>query len=388
MSVAQFASYRPIDTDTHVLEPADLWTARLPSKWREQAPQIMHAGDREIWVMAGKGIGAPGAYAMAGWDGVLPDFPNGYADVVASAGDPHARLAYMDAEGIYAAVLYPNVGGFSSDRFISAGDPELALACVRAYNDFLIEWASADPARLLPVLATPFWDVAATVKEIERGAALGHRAIVFCGQPQLLGQPTLGHRHWDPVWAAARDTGLSVSFHVGAGDLAEILRDDSEMGMFTNFSAKSALYFMQNASCISELTFGGVCHRFPEVKFVSVESGAGWINFVLEGLDWQWQNGGTHREHPEYALLPSEYFRRQIYGCFWFERAGIQSAIERFPDNLMWETDYPHPTCMAPGPQTIATRPDEYAETALATISDAQRRKVLHDNAAALYRVD
>ena len=138
------------------------------------------------------------------------------------------------------------------------------------------------------------------------------------------------------------------------------------MGPSTNFSAKSALYFMQNASCISELTFGGVCHRFPEVRFVSVESGAGWINFVLEGLDWQWENGGTHREHPEYDLLPSEYFRRQIYGCFWFERAGIRGAIERFPDNLLWETDYPHPTCMAPGPATIATRPSEYVATALA----------------------
>ena len=387
MSLSRFASYRPIDTDTHVLEPPDLWTSRLPSKWRDSAPQIMTAGDKQIWVMDGKGIGAPGAYAMAGWDGVLPDFPNGYADVVASAGDAVARLEYMDREGIHAAVLYPNVGGFSSDKFIRASDPALALACVQAYNDFLVEWAAADPARLIPVLATPFWDVAATVREIERGAALGHRAIVFCGQPQLLGQPTLGHRHWDPVWAAARDAGLSVSFHVGAGDLAEILRDDSEMGPHTNFSAKSALYFMQNASCISELTFGGVCHRFPEVRFVSVESGAGWIPFVLEGLDWQWQNGGTSREHPEYDLLPSEYFRRQIYGCFWFERAGIRSAIERFPDNLLWETDYPHPTCMAPGPTTIATRPAEYADTALATVGEADRRKVLHDNAAALYRV-
>ena len=125
MSLSAFASYRPIDSDTHILEPADLWTARLPSKWRDRAPQIMKAGDKEIWVMDGKGIGAPGAYAMAGWDGVLPDFPDGYADVVESAGNAKARLAYMDGEGIHAAVLYPNVGGFASDRFIRAGEPSL-----------------------------------------------------------------------------------------------------------------------------------------------------------------------------------------------------------------------------------------------------------------------
>jgi predicted TIM-barrel fold metal-dependent hydrolase len=387
MSVPEFAAYRPIDTDTHVLEPADLWISRLPRRWRDAAPHVAKLGDMEVWVMDGKPIGAPGAYAMAGWDGALPDFPKGYAHVVKSAGDAAARIEYMDREGIHAAVLYPNVGGFSSDRFINAGDPELALACVRAYNDFLVEWAAVAPTRLLPVLATPFWDVDETVKEIERGVSIGHRAIVFCSQPQLLGQPPLGHRHWDPVWAAARDTGLSVSFHVGAGDLSQIVQDESGMGPYTNFSAKSALYFVQNASCISELTFGGVCHRFPEVRFVSVESGAGWINFVLEGLDWQWQNGGTRREHPGYELLPSEYFRRQIYGCFWFEHTGIRSAIDRFPDNLMWETDYPHPTCMAPGPATIAVRPSEYVATSLATVGEAERRKVLHDNAAALYRV-
>ena len=89
---------------------------------------------------------------------------------------------------------------------------------------------------------------------------------------------------------------------------------------------------------LADLIFGGVCHRFPELKFVSVESGVGWLPFILEGFDWQWRNSGIWREHPEYELLPSEYFRRQIYGCFWFEgrrAADSRSAIERFPGNLL-----------------------------------------------------
>jgi predicted TIM-barrel fold metal-dependent hydrolase len=121
---------------------------------------------------------------------------------------------------------------------------------------------------------------------------------------------------------------------------------------------------------------------------VSVESGVGWLVAMLEAFDWQWRNGGVRDEHPEYDLLPSEYFRRQIYGCFWFEEASARSAIEQFPDNILYETDYPHPTCQHPGPRTPAQRPRDYATRVLGSLDDATLAKVLHDNAAALYGLD
>jgi len=160
------------------------------------------------------------------------------------------------------------------------------------------------------------------------------------------------------------------------------------VGVKTNFSKVSSTYFIDNARCLADLIFGGICHRFPALKFVSVESGVGWIQSVLEGFDWQWRNGGVTGEHPEYDLLPSEYFRRQIYGCFWFENEGIQTALELFPDNLLYETDFPHPTCQAPGPQTAAVNPRVYAEKALGSLPESTLQKVLHDNAASLYRID
>jgi predicted TIM-barrel fold metal-dependent hydrolase len=120
---------------------------------------------------------------------------------------------------------------------------------------------------------------------------------------------------------------------------------------------------------------------------VSVESGVGWIPAALETFDWQWRNGGVRDEHPEYDLLPSEYFRRQIYGCFWFERNTALDAIEDYADNLLFETDYPHPTCQHPGPRSPAQRPRDYAEALLADVDDDVVRKILHDNAAALYRL-
>jgi predicted TIM-barrel fold metal-dependent hydrolase len=160
-----------------------------------------------------------------------------------------------------------------------------------------------------------------------------------------------------------------------------------EMGFRANFSRVSSLLFVDNLRCISNLIHGGVCHRFPDLNFVSVESGVGMIPAALEAFDWQWRNGGVTSEHPEYDLLPSEYFRRQIYGCFWYERDTVTTALLAYPDNMMFETDFPHPTCQHPGPQTPAVEPATYAESALSSLPEDILKKVLVTNAAALYGV-
>ena len=156
----------------------------------------------------------------------------------------------------------------------------------------------------------------------------------------------------------------------------------------TNFAKVSSLIFLDNMRCIADLIFGGVCHRFPDLKLVSVESGVGWIPAALETFDWQWRNGGVRDEHPEYDLLPSEYFRRQIYGCFWFEQQGALDAIAQYPDNILFETDYPHPTCQHPGPRTPASGRATTRSDLLGGLPDDVVRKVLHDNAAAVYGLD
>jgi predicted TIM-barrel fold metal-dependent hydrolase len=380
-----FDQYRVIDVDTHLTEPADLWTSRVPSSMVDDVPRIERKGGMDVWVVGDQFIGAPGAYSMAGFDGVIPEMPPTFDDIPPSAYDADARLAFLDEEGIYAQVLYPNVGGFGNGFFLRLGDREVVAASVRAYNDFLTEWCSADPDRLLPIVATPFWDVEFAVAEIERMAAAGHRAVNFCSQPQNYDEPPLGSRHWDPIWAAAQDAGLSVSFHIGGGGLGNMFEDPGGIGQQAVFGKESAMMILDNMRSLGDLFFGGVCHRFPDVKFVSVESGVGWLPGVLEAFDWQWRNGGIGVEHPEYDLLPSEYFERQVYACFWFEQQAALNAIERWPDNILYETDYPHPTCQHPGPRTPAQRPREYATEALSSLDDATLAKVLHDNAAALY---
>jgi predicted TIM-barrel fold metal-dependent hydrolase len=299
--------------------------------------------------------------------------------------DAKARLAQMDAEKLWANVIYPNVGGFGAGGFLRIADAGLRLECVRAYNDFLMDWCSADSRRLIPVMATPFWDLEASVREIERCAAKGYKAVIFCNQPQDHGEPVLRDRHWDPIWAAAQDAGLSISFHIGGGSLTDQFDDPANTGIKATFARVSTLATLDNARCIADVIFSGIPHRFPRLPLVSVESGVGWIPYLIESLDWQWKNNGVHDEHPEYDLLPSEYFRRQIYSSFWFEEAGLAKAVELYPDNVMFETDYPHPTCQAPGPASTGTHPAQYAERALAGIPEATLAKVLHSTAARIY---
>lgn len=387
MSTDLFDRYAVIDIDTHLTEPADVWTSRLSSKWGDRVPHIRRIDGRDLWFAGDTPVGLPGAYSMAGHTGTPPDFRKSFDDIPASMYDAKARLAFMDDEKIFAQVLYPNVGGFGSANFRKLDDPELVLDCVRAYNDFLLEFCSADANRLIPVMATPFWDVDESVKEIERCAKLGYKAVLMCNTPEAHDQPVLRDRHWDPIWAVAQEAGMNISFHVGGGDLSDLMQDQANIGWKANFARVSVLAFIDNARCVTEIIFGGICHRFPKLKMISVESGASWIPFVVEAMDWQWVNNGVREEHPEYDLLPSEYFRRQIYASFWFEEKGIASAIEQYPDNMLFETDYPHPTCQAPGPASAGTHPRLYADKVLAGLPDATLRKVLTDTAAELYGV-
>jgi predicted TIM-barrel fold metal-dependent hydrolase len=133
----------------------------------------------------------------------------------------------------------------------------------------------------------------------------------------------------------------------------------------------------------------GLCHRYPELSFVSVESGAGFLPFLLQSLDWQWLNSGAHAELPE-RLMPSEYFRRQIYGTFWFEALAPDSlgrTLASYPDNFMFETDFPHPTSMSPGPNSTAPNPKALIDLQLAELGPDLAKKVLEDTARRLYRI-
>ena len=384
---------RVIDVDTHVIEHYDLWTSRVSvRKYGDLVPHIVVDDQGAEWWQSGdRRLGAGAAAAASLWNDYPPDLPQRLEDVDRRVWDPVGRLELMDEYGIYAAVLYPNVAGFGAGTFLSLGDMELAGLLLQAYNDYLADWHAISD-RYVPIMAIPFWDVDFSIREMERARSKGHRGLILSQEPQTFGQPKLSDRHWDPLWAAAEEMGLSVNFHIAGGAdndaTFELLTPDS--GRHANFASFPVNFFIQNTRTISQLIGGGVCHRFPELKFVSVESGVSWIPFALDALDWMWKECGVVREHPEYDLLPSEYFKRQIYGCFWFEETeSIEFAISKLgADRILYETDFPHPTSMTPGPLSSAVPAREFLSKRLSGIAHDDLRRIVHDNAASLYRLD
>ena len=376
--------YSIIDVDTHVTEAADLWTSRVPARMRDAVPHLAKdRRGRHMWFLNGKPIAKLGLSATAG-AGDMKDPPDHYDDMHPGAYDAKARLAYMDHMGIWAMVMYPNVGGFGSQVFLQLGDPELMLTCVKVYNDWQAEWAASDPRRLLPIISTPFWDIQAAVAEVRRCAAMGHRGILFTGEPQAFGQPLLGDPHWNPLWEAAVELDLPVSFHIGSGNMESGLNHDKMKvyGRMAAFTEVSVGYFMRNGMHLADLLLSGVLARYPAIKFVSVESGIGWIPFLLEALDYQFTGNRVAEERPDLDRLPSEYFARNVYGCYWFEQTAPRLLIEKVGvDNILFETDFPHPTSLFDG--------DVHASIAsgLAECSAEVRRKILWGNAQKLYKV-
>jgi uncharacterized protein len=381
-----------IDTDTHLVEPPDLWSSRMPSTWGDLVPHVEwdEANDEEAWFIGGARVTSVGAAAQAGWAEFPPDHPRTWADADPATWDAKARLARMDEYGIHAQVLYPNVAMFNADTIQGVGDTGFQLDMVRAYNDYQSEFCSTAPDRLVAVTSLPFWDLDETLGEIERCTAMGHRGIVFSQAPSAFGLPELTDRYWDPMWRSAEEKGLPVNFHIASGDMSLMSNaGHPDNGEHANYASMGVSFFMGNARTIAQLICGGICHRFPQLNFVSVESGVGWIPFALGALDWQWKNCGVAREHPEYQLLPSEYFKRQIYGCFWFETDTAYDAIDLLgADSFLYETDFPHPTSMSPGPASAAMNPRDFIEATFAPLPDDVTRKILHDNAARLYKLD
>ncbi|MCH2171765.1 amidohydrolase [Myxococcota bacterium] len=373
-----------IDADTHITEPADVWTSRVPSRWRERVPQVRwdDENQEECWFLSDQKMMPVGMTALAGWPEKFPQHPPSFEKAHAGAYDASARIRYMDEVGCRAQVLYPNVGGFGNQFFLRIPEPELKLACVRAYNDFQLDWISPDPDRFIPIMATPFWDVEAAAAEVERCAKLDFKGILFTAAPQDFGLPLLGDRHWDPLWSIAQEAGLPISFHIGSGDDFGVFSPErvATMGTAPAYALSSCVLFLNNGIQLADLLLSGVLARFPELKFVSVESGVGWVPFVLEAADYSLTQGDTS-DGQHFDLKPSEYFRRQVYACYWFERDANQHFESVGTDNILFETDFPHPTCLY---GNIA----ETIQEGLGGEDEHVRRRILFENAASLYGIE
>lgn len=382
-------SVKVIDADTHLTERHDLWTSRAPAGMKGRMPHVADVGGQATWVVEGAVLGRAGAGGVVDRDNVKGrSFEALYEWTIdrihEAAYDPVARLEVMDQTGIWAQIIFPNVVGLGGQALAQAvDDPALRVLCVEIFNDARAELQSESNDRLLPMAIMPAWDVGACVREAHRAKSLGMRGVNMTSDPQDQGAPDLASRDWDPFWEACSDLQLPVHFHIGAS-LTTMTFFGEYPWASHNEDVKLAiggtLLFIGNARIVVNVICSGMLERFPELKIVSVESGAGWIPFILEALDYEMLENAPN-DRAALSLLPSEYFKRQIYATTWFEKTNLPQLVDAVgEDNIMFETDFPHPTCLYPDPLAVA------AEN-MRDLSPSVRTKILGGNAKALYRL-
>ena len=384
-----FADVDIVDSDTHWSEPHDLWTSLAPAKYKDLVPQIKERNGKRMWVVNGD-IPIAGDYAVSA---ILPDGEKMLglrflrADIErvhAASYDCDARLAYMDDYGISHGIVYPNVGGFGNQRFLRVEDRNLRIACVQIYNDWMNDLQRRSNDRILPMALVPWWDIEACVAEVERAKGLGARGVVMCSNPHDSGMPNFAQEAWRPFWEVCEALEMPINFHIGASegdiDWSGAVPYDTWPGD-VKLSLGGAAIFLGQLRWLANLLISDVPERYPNLKFVSVESGIGWLPFLLEALDYQF--GETAPEHLAHlSMLPSDYFRRQFYGCFWFESAMLAPAIDFLGSTqVMFETDFPHPTCLYPDSRSRVRESIGHLDL------DVQK-KILRGNAASLYGIE
>ena len=197
----------------------------------------------------------------------------------------------MDETGIWAQIIFPNVVGLGGQALAQAiEDPALRVLCVEIFNDARAELQDESNNRLLPMAILPAWDIDACVREAHRAAGLGMRGINITSDPQDQGAPDLASRQWDPLWEACSDLQMPVHFHIGASLTTMTFFGEYPWASHNDdikLAIGGTLLFIGNARIVVNIICSGMLERFPELKIVSVESGAGWIPFILEALDYE-----------------------------------------------------------------------------------------------------
>ncbi|MGX7727536.1 amidohydrolase family protein [Rhodococcus sp. 5G237] len=379
-----------ISVDDHLIEHPRVWQDRLPEKFQEAGPKIIESDQgHHIWEFEGTQFPYIGLNAVAGRE--QKDFgvePVRYDDMIPGCYEPKARLKDMDLDGVHASMSFPTFPGFGGGVFQRAKDKELALACVKAWNDFqLDEWCAADPDRLIPLGILPTWDVKESVKEVERLAERGTRTVSFPDAPTPLGLPSFHTDHWDPLWSALEAANMPVSLHFGSGGFTpgfDFSAKAQNATIFDNagtdetpFAVAIALFASNHMWSLVDLLFSGALQKHPNLKVALSEGGIGWIPYILERTDFVWDR---HRwyQNIDKDSRPSDLFKKHFWGCFIDDEHGLNNRHQIGIDRLMVEIDYPHSDSNWPNSRK------RIAET-LASVPDDEAHKIVELNARELF---
>lgn len=324
-----------VSVDDHVLEPPTMFEGRLPAKFAARGPQFFaDETGKGSWIVDGA---------------VESPWTMNYQKMRPGTYDPDERVAELSSVGILGSLCFPSFPRFAGQLFMELGDKELALACVHAYNDWMIEdWAGKHPDRLIPLGIMPLWDPEAMAKEIHRISRRGVNTVAFSENPSKFGLPSIyDDEFWKPFWTAASDTGTVIATHIGSSSSLPKTSDDCAMET-TGVMIPLNLY-----GTAADFVWSNVFRDYSSLKLLLAEGGIGWVPFFLERCEIAYKARPWVRE--AYGpKTPTEVFREHAITCFIEDQPGIEMRHLIGVDNICWEFDYPHGDCVWPDGADVA----------------------------------
>jgi predicted TIM-barrel fold metal-dependent hydrolase len=388
-----------VSVDDHVVEPAHVWERWLPAKHRDKGPRVERRGigtmrhvgggtyeqtfdpdgpQADCWVYEDLVYIHKRHVAAVGFDrDDMTMSPMTYDEMRPGCYEPKARVDDMELNWVEASLSFPSFPRFCGQTFLEAKDRELAEACVYAYNDWMVdEWCGDSGGRLIPLPIIPLWDAELAAAEVRRNAARGAHAVCFSEIPAVLGLPSIHTGEWDPFFAACAETRTVVCMHIGSSSKMPATSADAPVAVAATLSFGNAM------SSLTDFLFSGVLVRFPDLKLAYSEGQIGWIPYILERADDVWLEhrawGGVRDIVPE---PPSTYYYRQVFGCFFRDRHGIESLRTVGVDNTTFETDYPHTDSTWPHTKKVA-------QELMAGLPDDVVYKLVRGNAIRMLELD
>ena len=375
--------YRVISADCHIdliWLPSELFVENASAAMKERMPYVRESEDGPVWVSnQGAYFGLQNGMGSAGRNYVPGQIHR--SDRMASTGlyedgkkgirritDPELRIGDQDLDGVQGEVLYGILG--AAQRL---GDPPAAEEMMRIYNDWLIGFCSSAPERFAGIACIPSHDMQAAVEEIRRVGSKGvlrglEVAITSALKP-------LWHPEWHPVWESAQETGLPVHFHTIGGKRPST-EGLTQLQTRQSFACWLTGFQLQMSEKLMQMIYGAVFEKFPALQLVIGESGIGWIPYILERMDLEWEE---QFRDLELTMKPSDYWRRNCHATFQSDPAGLKLIDRLGAENVMWASDFPHPDGV--WPDSLETIRKEFTE-----VSDSVRQKIVCDNALRLYR--
>ncbi len=360
-----------VSVNDHLVEPAGLWTTRLPARHTVAAPRVVDVGGDQAWVLGDYRLRVDEMAVLRG-DHDPERRAARFDDMHPAVHEPGRRVEAMDLDGVEVQLIWPNAIGFAGERLRHLADPVLWAESVRAYNDFLLdEFCAAHPTRLFGVAIVPLGDTEAAVSEAVRALNLGARAISFPHHPEQAGLPPLHGGNWTRLFSVLEEAGVPLLVHIGQGV------GPPDGVAFGSFGSLLTYMNFDVLGTLVDLVFSQVLLLHPRLRVALIEGGVGWLPYVAERMDFFLKRPGVWDPS---APAPSQLVERSVYASLIDDPNGVRWRHQIGVGRILWQSDFPHRDSFWPHSRAVLER-------ALADVPADDARRIAEDNARQLFSI-